>query len=90
MLALSRTRLTLVVAAGVGHDPIRATGLVMVSLGQIARQVAGAPQIFVLKPPELGRHRTDPAAQLTKIAQHRNVPRHELIAAERAHLEGLP
>jgi hypothetical protein len=90
MVVLSATRVTLVVTQRVGHDPVRATGLLMVSLGQIARQLTGRPQIFMLTPPELGRHRTDPAARLTAIAQHRNVPRHELIAAERAYLDRLP
>ena len=39
MVVLSRTRLALVVAAGVGHDPIRATGLVMLYLGQITHRL---------------------------------------------------
>jgi hypothetical protein len=90
MYVLSRSRLTLVIAAGVGHDPIRATGLVMVSLRQIAGHVAGGPQIFVLQAPVLGRIRTGPTVRLTAIAQHRNVPLTELIAAERAHFDRLP
>jgi hypothetical protein len=64
-----------------------ATGLVMVSLTQIVKQVMGAPQIFILRPPELGRTRTDPERELTAISQHRNIPRAELVAAERQFLD---
>jgi hypothetical protein len=88
MYVLSGSRPTVVVTVGVGHDPVRATGL-MVSLGQIAKHVAGGPQIFVLKAPDLGRVRTDPAERLTTISRHRNVPRQELVAAERAYFDRL-
>lgn len=84
LLALSETSLTLIVTDGVGNDPIRATGLVMVSLVRIARQLRNGAQIYTLRPLELGKHHTTPGAALTKIAQHRKIPRQEVIAAARA------
>src|SRR4051794_1149878 len=50
MVALGRTHLALVVTRGVGHQPLRATGLVMVHLDEIARRMAGRPSISVLQP----------------------------------------
>ena len=43
MVALSKTHLALVITEGVGHEPIRATGLVMVHLEEIARRIGCAP-----------------------------------------------
>jgi hypothetical protein len=42
MIFLMRSRLKLVVTVGVGHDPLRATGLLMVSLPQIVQMAKGA------------------------------------------------
>lgn len=79
MVALSRTRLTLVVTDGVGHDAMRATGLVMVHLRQIASQV-GQSRIFVLRPSAL---RPDtPGQQINKIASNLRTPPNQLISAE--------
>ena len=48
MVTLRRTQLTLVVSGQVGHLSIIATGLVMVYLGQIAKNVSRRPQIYSL------------------------------------------
>ena len=84
MIVLSHTRLVLIVNVGVGHDPIRATGLLMVSLEQIARRYTGRPEIFRLHPVELNRNRITPGTQLNRIAARRHVPPNELISRERS------
>ncbi len=43
MVALSRSTLTLVITDGVGHNALRATGLIMVHLQEIARRISGRP-----------------------------------------------
>ena len=86
MVVLSGTRLTLVVADGVGHDPIRATGLVMLYLGQIVNRLSHRPQIFKLRPVGLGHYRSTPAKQINRLADHRNIAPPELITREREQL----
>ncbi len=86
MVVLSGTRLTLVVADGVGHDPIRATGLVMLYLGQIVHRLSPRAQIFTLRPGDLGRYQSSPAKQIDRLADHRNITPPELIAREREQL----
>ena len=56
MVVLSETHLTLVVTDRVGHDPIRATGLVMLYLGQIVHRLSPRAQIFTLRSGDLGRY----------------------------------
>jgi hypothetical protein len=83
MVALSRSRLTLVVTDGVGHDPLRALGLIMVYLQAIALKAVAQSQIFVLKPGQL--HSQTPWEKINGIARHRHVHREDIIAeAERA------
>jgi hypothetical protein len=46
VVVLSRTQLTLVVTEGLGHDPLGATGLLMLHLPRIARQDHPASRIY--------------------------------------------
>ena len=86
MVVLSQTRLALVVAAGVGHDPIRATGLGMLYLGQITHRLSPRAQIFTLRSGDLGRYQSSPAKQIDRLAEHQNITPQELIAREREQL----
>ena len=89
MVVLSQTRLALVVAAGVDHDPIRATGLVMLYLGHIVHRLSHRPQrpqIFTLRPVGLGHYQSSPAKQIDRLAEHQNITPQELIAREREQL----
>ena len=89
MVVLSETHLTLVVTDRVGHDPIRATGLVMLYLGHIVHRLSHRPhrpQIFTLRPVDLGRYQSSPAEQINRLADHRNIAPPELIAREREQL----
>ena len=93
MVVLSATRLTLVVADGVGHDPIRATGLVMLYLGQIVHRLSHRPQrpqIFRLRSGDFGRYQSSPAKQIDRLAEHRNITTQELSAGEREQLARVP
>lgn len=86
MIVLQRSRLKLVVTVGVGHDPVRATGLLMVSLPPIAQMaVAGRTQaeIYRLRPLELGKNVTKPGQHLDRIARVLGVEASRLIASER-------
>ena len=82
LAAMSQTKLTLVVAEAVGHDPIKATGLVLAHLGRICEQTRpDTPQVWRLrtstKPAE------DPWDFLAKVAERRGSDAQELYAAER-------
>jgi len=67
MVALSRTRLTLVVTAGVGHNPLRASGLLMAYLPEIARRLGNeSPRratIYRLRGARMGDFLTSPAGE---------------------------
>ncbi|HET7646980.1 MAG TPA: hypothetical protein VFK17_00325 [Gaiellaceae bacterium] len=79
---LMQTHLTLVVAEAAGHDPLKATGLVLTYLPWIANQTRpDSAQLWVLraanKPPE------DPWDRLTRIAARRETTTQALYNAER-------
>jgi hypothetical protein len=68
LAVLRQTRLTLVVLERVGHDPILATGLLLIHLGHVARQtVRRVGQLWILRPPGRTSHIT-PLQQLESIA----------------------
>ena len=80
MVVLSKTRLVLVLTDQVGHDPLRATGLVMLHLQQLAAQLDGSPMIHVLRPRS---HRPlRPGTQINTLANRRGMPPNELISSE--------
>ena len=81
MVALSHTTLTLVVASGVGDDALKATGLVMVHLGDIAADSAIRPMTYVLRP--AGKSAANPGKRITDIAVGRKADRAALVRDER-------
>ncbi len=88
MVVLSRTRLTLVVTDGVGHNALRATGLIMVHLQEITRRIDGRPQIYVLRPNRL--EPIVPGKQINKIASRAGIPPNQLISRELTAINDLP
>lgn len=71
MAVLRQTNLTLVVAQASGHDPIKATGLLLTHLGWISRQTTNAePQVWVLD--ARNRPGRDPWEFIERIASHQN------------------
>jgi hypothetical protein len=83
MVALTRTQLALVVTAGVGHNPLRASGLLMTYLSEIARQVRArsprAPVIFRVSAGRLGDFRKRPGQYINTLAERKRVPPQVLI-----------
>lgn len=84
MVALTRTRLALVVTAGVGHNPLRASGLLMTYLSEIARQVqARSPRtavIFRVSAGRLGDFRKTPGQYIDMLAQRKRTSPQELVS----------
>lgn len=81
MVALRHTRLALVVTEGVGDEPIRATGLVMVHLEEIVKRLDGTPWTFTIRP-NRGIEQSTPDRQINRIAQFRNVLPPDIIRTE--------
>ncbi len=87
MTVLSQTGLTLVVAKGQGHNPIRAVGVLLCHLAHICHHTqAGTAQVWNLK---VAQKNADPATDyLDKIAARsgttvsRLVAEHKLAAAD--------
>ncbi len=71
MLALHTTSLTLVITDGVGDQPIRATGLVMVHLETIVGQMSKKPRIWMLRPTAISAKRS--WDYLNRIAKYTHV-----------------
>jgi hypothetical protein len=84
VVALTRTRLALVVTAGVGHNPLRASGLLMTYLSEISRQVASqTPRqaiIFRITAARLGVFRRTPGQRIDELAERKRVSPQELIS----------
>lgn len=71
LATLRQTNLTLVVARATGHDPIRATGLVLTHRDYICDQTTDAqPQVWDLS--ARSRPATDPWDLLEKAARHQH------------------
>lgn len=82
LAVLCQTKLTLVVAEAVGHDPIKATGLVLAHISRICEQTrADRAQVWRL------RTSTKPAERpwdfLTRVAMRRGSPAQDLYVSER-------
>ena len=73
---MTRTRLTLVVTVGVGHNPVRATGLLMTYLPEVARRTRNQsprrPTIYRLSAAQLGQFQVSPSQRLDKLAERQN------------------
>ena len=77
LAVIMQTQLTLVVAAGAGHDPVKATGLMFAQIGGIcARTSRDKPQIWHLK--TTSRDAKDPWGYFQRAAEHRSVSSTEL------------
>ena len=88
LAVLSQTKLTLVVAEAVGHDPIKATGLVLAHLGRICEQTRpDAAQIWRLRTST--KPADDPWDFLTRVAERRDKSAQALYASERLSKEQL-
>lgn len=81
MVAMAQTALALVVTVKSGHHPVRAMGLVMVHLIEIANGLDGTPRIHLLKPSGRAEH---PNQRINRIAQCRRTAPDTLVAAEMA------
>lgn len=82
MFVLERTALTLVVARASGHDPVKATGLLLTHLGQICKKSSpDRGQIFKLQAGD--RKPESPNSQINVIAGHQNVSARELVREHR-------
>ncbi|HET8631329.1 MAG TPA: hypothetical protein VFL91_28240 [Thermomicrobiales bacterium] len=82
MVQLSRTQLTLVVTDGLGHDPLGATGLLMLHLPQIAKQNHQPPRIYRLRRPQLHLTRVRPL--IDALATRERIPASDLVRRELA------
>ena len=71
MAVLRQTNLTLVVAQSAGHDPIRATGLLLTHLSYIARETT-ADEAQVWRLVAQNRPANEPGQFLEAIAAHQN------------------
>jgi hypothetical protein len=84
MVALTRTRLTLVVTAGVGHNPLRASALLMTYLPEIARRLRNeSPRgatIYRLVAARMGDSRTTPGQHVDRLAGRRNITPQQLMS----------
>jgi hypothetical protein len=84
LVALTRTRLALVMTAGVGHNPLRASGLLMTYLSEIAKQVQHqTPRravIFRLSAARLGDFRSTPGQRLDALAARKKMLPQALIS----------
>jgi hypothetical protein len=81
MVVLQSTGLTLVITDGVGHNPIRATGLLMVHLDEIAKRITGRPQLFMIKPASMTP--TNLAKLTNGLAERARITPPDLLRRER-------
>jgi hypothetical protein len=84
LVALTRTHLALIMTAGVGHNPLRASGLLMTYLSEIAKQVqnqtARRAVIFRLSAARLGGFRSTPGQRLDALAARKQLLPQKLIS----------
>jgi hypothetical protein len=79
LAVLMQTKLTLVVATAAGHDPVKASGLLLAYLPMICRRVtADAPQLWAISATD--RNNEAPWERLRKAAEHRNTTPQRLYA----------
>lgn len=73
LAVLIQTKLTLVVAMGSGHDPVKACGLLFAYLGGICKRTrADTPQVWTLR--AASRAHQQPWECLKRFAEHNNRP----------------
>jgi hypothetical protein len=82
LAVLEQTKLTLVIAMGAGHDPVKASGLLFAYLGRICKLTQrDEGQIWQLKAGNILPGAPEDA--LARVADHQNLPLDDLIAAAR-------
>jgi hypothetical protein len=82
LVAIEQTRFTLGVVEGVGDDPIRAVGALLLDLLPALRKRAGhKPQIFRLRPRAPAPERPD--RYLVQVAEHRDTSPEDLRSRHR-------
>jgi hypothetical protein len=88
LAVLMQTRLTLVVAKEAGHDPIKATGLLLAYLpGICERTDPGKPQLWTLR--AVGRNADNPWEKFEAVARRRGTTASRLYATNKLNVEGL-
>jgi hypothetical protein len=90
MVALTLSRLILVVTDGTGADPLAATGLLMAYLPQIAVRERNTrrAQLYRLRAIDLGRQRESVQGILRELADRQYTHIDQMIARERRRIEG--
>lgn len=69
---LKQINLVLVITESAGHDPLKATGLLLANLPSVIQKVdRTTSQVFKLRAPPI--HPEDPSTLLGRIADHRSV-----------------
>lgn len=80
--AMLKARIAIFVVEGLGHDPVRATGAVLLHLSAILKKVApGKPQVFHTNP--RAPHPVNPWEFMQRSARHRGLDPAELYAQVR-------
>lgn len=89
MVALTRTRLHLIVTPKQGHQPLRAVALIMLHLEEIVRRARGrsGPLIYRLAASRLGPALT-PGQQIDRLASRTGEAPNVLISRELEAIEG--
>ncbi|MCC7366143.1 MAG: hypothetical protein IT303_17395 [Dehalococcoidia bacterium] len=82
MLALQHTSLALIATDGVGHDPLKATGLAMVHLADIAADTAVRPMTYLLSP--TGKRSLSARRRFATAVAHQPRSPGEAVGQERA------
>jgi hypothetical protein len=87
MVMLARSRLTLVVTDGLDHDPLGATGLLILHLPQIDRQNHPTPRKDLLRWPALQLLKVRPI--IDGLAARERIPAPDLVRRESAAIDRL-
>jgi hypothetical protein len=88
LCTIMATKLTVVVADAVGHDPLKATGLVLSHLPGICKRTRpDVAQVWVLR--TVDRQHQDPWEHLRRVANHQNVSVNDLHTESRLSAEEL-
>jgi hypothetical protein len=82
LAAIMATKLTVFAIEGVGHDPIRATGALLLDLpGALKRMDSRRPQVFWMRPRD--PQPADPAELFAQIADHQHRTVDDLLSEVR-------
>jgi hypothetical protein len=82
MAVLSQTNLTLIIAKGEGHNPIRAVGLLLCHLNHICHQTRpDRAQVWMLR--VVQKNYEEPRSYLEKIAEKKKTTVEEIMQAHR-------